>query len=282
MKVSRRRLLAGLAGLASKVTALDSRMQQCRYRADAVLYMFGTPLLTRRGVGTAFLTADERKGDSGTVIRLHFAGISDPKRACGILYAGSHEEWASEQRSSLRAVSYFGFVTAPDEEKKEGFQYATLQSEDSYSFVAVQGRHEPGCAHRERACVALPGKTWRNLADLTGQIRSLFSAADTSRSDLPYPGAVPATFLYTMFTTVRSRQRRWAGAYVHNGRLYRLETESTGESLGAVRLTGHIHDVRTKDSSSFRLWLEPGYDLPRRIEFQPRSCLRIILEREER
>ena len=45
-----------------------------------------------------------------------------------------------------------------------------------------------------------------------------------------------------------------------------------------TRLTGRTSLVGTRQGSTFRMWLDDQSDFPLRIEFQPRSYLRIVLE----
>jgi hypothetical protein len=45
-----------------------------------------------------------------------------------------------------------------------------------------------------------------------------------------------------------------------------------------TRLTGQIREAASGHASTFRLWVDDQSVLPLRIEFQPRSYLRISLE----
>jgi hypothetical protein len=277
MKVSRRQFLFGVAGLAA---TLPVNATQCRYRVDAALSIFGASLFTIRSVGGAAAMVEQREDDSRGTVNLRFAGGSDRQRAHGIVYAGSLEETVSQLRSALLEASYFGFVTASPSEKSDAQQFAEMKSRTGCVFVAVEGRHELGAAHCRRACVSLPSTSWPDLDGLCGQVRTLFPAQEATQNGLNYPDAVPATFLYSAYSAIRSPQTRFVLPYVHNGHLYRLETEKSTDARGLIRLNGKIHDITKKSASTFRLWLEPGCDLPVRIEFQARSCLRLILEKE--
>jgi hypothetical protein len=284
MKVSRRQLLFGFAGLAANIRAVPATLPvnatQCRYRVDAALSIFGASLFTIRGVGSAAAQVDQREEDARGTVNLRFAGGSDRQRAHGIVYAGSLEETVSQLHSALSEANYFGFVTASPSEKSDAQQFSEMKSRTGSVFVAVEGRHEFGAAHCKRASVSLPGSSWPDLDGLCGQVRTLFPAQEATKTGLNYPDAVPATFLYTAYSAIRSPETRLVLPYVHNGHLYRLETEKFTDARGLIRLNGKIHDLSKKSTSMFRLWLEPGCDLPVRIEFQARSCLRLILEKE--
>ena len=73
------------------------------------------------------------------------------------------------------------------------------------------------------------------------------------------------------------------GRYVYNEQEYLLELEATQpgrnrEHLLPVR--GKIRNLRTGYETPFRVWLEEASDsiVPVRIEFQPRSFLRLTFE----
>jgi hypothetical protein len=283
MRISRRRILLAIAGsLTPRVFGAMPRKRQ--YRVDVTISMLGATLFTRGDAGSAFVSLHETDQGEQRIVRLHFAGESNPKRTHGIVYAGSMEESVVERRATCGPapveVTYFGFVTA-SEDREEPVRRAAFERKSTSSFVAVEGQNELGRATRKRVCVALPAETWRDLPDLIAQVRSHFAASDAAGSDLSYPGVVPVTFLYSILAAIRSDRVRTAGSYVHNGRAYRLECEKAPDSQGAVRLAGHIFDESSKRLSTFRLWLKADSDLPMRIEFQPRSYLRITLEREE-
>jgi len=279
MRISRRKILLGLAGLTCLARASAGAVQKRRYLVDATVSMLGAPLMTRQNVGTAFVLLHESGEADRRTLRLHFAGGSNPERAHGVVYAGSTEECVVERCSAPQEATYFGFITAPEDEAQP-IRRAAFERKNSCSFVAVEGQHESGCAHRKRVCIALPTQAWRDMPDLIEQIRSRFAANTVTYPDLYYPG-VPATFLYSTLAAIRSGQSRSSWTYIHNGHSFRLDCEKARETSGNTRLTGHIYDQVSKRASTFRLWLEADSDLPTRIEFQPRSYLRITLEREE-
>jgi len=62
---------------------------------------------------------DESFDGHRKTVSLHFAGGSIPERAHGIVYAGSMEESILEQDSSTVEASYFGFITASQDETLE-------------------------------------------------------------------------------------------------------------------------------------------------------------------
>ena len=145
------------------------------------------------------------------------------------------------------------------------------------AYVAVDELHRCSRVHLRRAVIPT-AKCWTNdRDDLIRGVRSEFSRSTPVEREVDYPApAVPATFLYTVLSAVRSAGRKTSHVYVHNGKRYQLQCEKS-----AGRVTGHIRDLETSRVSTFRLWMEEAGDLPERIEFSPRSYLRISLEREK-
>jgi hypothetical protein len=131
---------------------------------------------------------------------------------------------------------------------------------------------------------------------LSQQIRNGFADADRIATELctPDSSACP-TFLYAVLAALQSDQTHWQSTYIHNARKYRIEWERApdphvGAALVAsqltfhpdavIRVTGRTSCPSTHHVSTFRMWLDNRSHLPLRIEFQPRSYLRISLEHE--
>lgn len=253
-----------------------TRMTTRAYRADVVVTLLGIPVFTRQAAGSAIARVRERMEQTGRTLSLTFAGGSHPARTHGVNYSGSTEEVAVESQG-LESAASFGFVTAsPSDESFDEARHRVEAGSTGAAYVAVDELHRCARVHLRRAVIPTP-QCWANDRDgLIRSVRSQFHRSTPSEREVDYPApAVPATFLYTVLSAIRSSERRTMSAYVHNGKRYRLETEKTG-----ARLTGHIRDLETARTATFRLWLDEEGDLPRRIEFSPRSYLRITLEPE--
>ena len=84
-----------------------------------------------------------------------------------------------------------------------------------------------------------------------------------------------------MATLLKQRARRAAGRYIYNEQEYLLELEPQQTSReGLLPVRGKIRNLRTAHETVFRLWLEEASEsiVPVRIEFQPRSFLRLTFE----
>ena len=265
------------------------------YRADVVVSVLGVPIFSRANVGSAFMALRECSSADVRTTSLQFTGGSRPERAHGVRYSGSLEEATVEQGSALAEAANFGFITAsPEEGYAEARQRVMAKGTSVAAFIAVESIHRPGCVSNSKACVTLPADApapeWRNLI---GQVRSLFSTARLTSSELKVAGGTARTFLYSILAAIRSPESIYACDYVHNGNLFRLDCEKTADRHAAdglasrtmmssaqrvIRVAGRTRNRANGRTSTFKFWLEEGSDYPLRIEFQPRSYLRIVLE----
>ena len=254
-----------------------------QYRADVVVTLLGVPIFSRKNVGGAFAAIQESAEGSRKLVSIRFAGGANPQRTHGFKYDGSLEEVVLADGAVPVQAAYFGFVTSSTNENYDQARqriFAAQKPRDA--FTAAEGQHVAGSARCEKSSISLPDGSTRDLQGLGDEIRARFSDSERSRSELRTSGNAAATFLYAIRAAVRSREPRTAIEYVHNVKPYRLECERAVETHHGegTRFTGHIHDLTTRQVSTFRLWLDDPSGLPRRIEFQPRSYLRITLESE--
>jgi hypothetical protein len=273
----------------------SSRSLQRSYRADVSISLLSVPVFSRQGVGSAIAAVREASQDERRSLEIQFVGGSRPDRAHGIRFCGSIREIGVESDSALIQASYFGFVTAQHEESYEEARQSVLANRKVPAvFTAVEAVHIGACVSNKKVIVDLTSPMWGDWMELGRQVRSQFLNTNPPARESCQPGASTVlTFLYSILGAIRSHQERFTCAYNHNGRQYQLECEKrpdhrTGEALALRNLTacaekvrclsGKVRDAEARRTSSFRLWLEDGSVLPLRIEFQPRSYLRILLE----
>jgi hypothetical protein len=259
--------------------------QSACYRADVSVGLLGIPLFGRRGVGSAWGEIREQTRGERRHYALSFAGGADPARTHGIHYLGSFEEVAIEAESTLEQAATFGFVTVSSSD--ESFEQARQRVTDGNkgkpgTFVVVDELHRASSVRIRRMFVPAAGASWRELPRLDREVRAQFGdSAPLEREVRVSPKEGPRTFLRTVVAAIRSPQPRCNFAYLHDGSRYILECEKQHESTGGadtVRLNGRIRDLDKKKVSTFKLWYAQGADPPVRIEFSPRSYLRITLE----
>ena len=250
-----------------------------RYRADVVITLLGIRVFAREGVGRAFAAIREAAEGQTKIIALQFAGGAIPERSHGVRFDGSMEEVVLE--GSSREAGYFGFVTRSANENYDQARRRILNgAERACTYVAVEGLHSAGCARSERTVVSLPDRCGRGLSELIEQIRAGFRARDRIAEELHTPGvSAPRTFLHSVFMGLRSGSVRFQRDYVHSARRHSLELERISDQPGPVmRFTGRVRDLATQRVSVFWIWLDNRSCLPLRIEFHPRSYLRISLD----
>ncbi len=266
------------------------------YRADVVVAILGVPIFSRQEVGGAVAVLREASQSDRRLVSLQFAGGANPARTHGIHYFGSAEEVVVESRTEpLRAAS-FGFVTTRSS-NQESFEQArqSLMAGNSHpaaAVIAVEQSVGQGKVRNLSATLPAGDVAWRDdWQELAKQVRSEFQQANATAQEANCP-ADALTFLFAVLRALRAPGKS-SFHYFHNAKPYRLECEKAADRHAAenfaakrltsapdtvVRLTGQIHDLAKGHTSTFKLWLDHGSDLPIRIEFSPRSYLRIALE----
>jgi len=266
------------------------------YRADVVVAVLGVPIFSRQGVGGGVAVLREALQGGRRLVSLQFAGGANPARTHGIHYFGATEEVVVESRTEPTRVASFGFVTTRSS-NQESLEQArqSLMAANSHPagvVMAVEQSVELGTVRALSATLPAGDVAWRDdWQELAKQVRSEFQQANATAREVNC-SADALTFLFAVLRAARAPGKS-SFRYFHSGKPYRLETEKAadrhaGESFAAkrltrapgtvARLTGQIHDLTKGHTSTFRLWLDQSSDLPIRIEFSPRSYLRIALE----
>ena len=276
----RRLPLSGQSG--SVKPGIAPRVLSRTYRTDAIILLLGLTIYKRAGVGGG-QTSVEETGEGGSLRRtFFFAGGSDPKRARGLSRLGWMREVVVGPASVPTEASYFGVLTSSPEESLEHARQSRAPASGRSTFSAANGRNTAGhsrsaVTHFEFSSAAV----WSDRS-LIEQAQSTFhSKVDWRESSWPaWPDQAPPTFLFQIATLLQQRTGRATGRYVYSEQEYTLELETGRSRDGLIPVRGKIQNLRTRGDTSFRLWLEEGSDsiIPVRIEFQPRSFLRLTFE----
>lgn len=248
-----------------------------RYRADAVILLLGVPIFKRSSVGSGQVSVEEAGEGANATRTLFFAAGSDPKRAHGLARLG----WMRETVHAAD-VEYFGVMTSSPEESLDSARKSVDATPGAHSlFAAVTGRHADG---RSRSALAqfefAADAAWSDRG-LIDKSLSVFTPASVWRENSwpKWPGQPPPTFLFQLEALLKQRAKR-TGNYIYNEQEYLLELAAPQASERLLAVKGSIRNQRTGNRTSFRVWLEntPGSVVPVRIEFQPRSFLRLSFE----
>jgi hypothetical protein len=244
--------------------------------------LFGVPIYKRAAVGSGKASI-EQTGDGATERRtLFFAAGSDPTRARGLSRLGWMREDVLGPAAAPCEISYFGVLTSSPEESLAHARKSVGDTSAGRSvFSAVSGRNSIGQTRSAITHFEFDSKAAWSDRELIDKARSMFDGVvnwrETSR---PASQNQPApTFLAEIVKLFGAPSKRSSGRYVYNEQEYLLELErhepSRGERL--LPVYGKIRNVRTMVETRFRVWLENGPEsiLPARIEFQPRSFLKL-------
>jgi hypothetical protein len=277
---------ADLPALGARAAVAPSRSTSRTYRADAAILFLGISIYRRAAVGGGRASFEE-SGEGASLRRtIFFAGGSDPKQAHGLRRLGWIEEVISGLVSAPSEAAYFGVLTSSPEESLEHARKSVAAPPSGSSiFSAVSGRHTAGhsrsaVTHFDYADSAI----WSDRG-LIEHAQATFNAkVDWRDSSWPTsPNQAPPTFLLQLATLLKQRARRAEGRYVYNEQEYLLQLETAQTSREREHLLpfrGMVRNLLTAHEVTFRLWLDETTDsiIPVRIEFQPRSFLRLTFE----
>jgi hypothetical protein len=264
-----------------------------RYRADAQVILLGITVLHRRDVGDGSAAWRESTAEDGTAVRLlEFTGRSAPERAAGLNRFGFIQELSRNGDTAQREAIYFGLMTSsPEESAAEARKALHSTSKDAW-YSAIDGHMNAEVIETARAHFLAPART--SLADRQELIeRARQALADAPKTQAPARNA-PYPFLHAL-ASLLCASNATETQYAYNGRLYKLTVEKSPDpkaaslfreqrlispAAGAIRVAGSLRRLEGGKPIDFRLWIEEGAPrpLPLRIEYQPKSYLRLTFE----
>jgi hypothetical protein len=268
-----------------------------RYRADAQVFLLSIPVLHRRGVGEGVAVWRDSRDEPGVDRRfLEFMGRSEPERAAGLNRFGFIQELSRAKGGQDVESRYFGLMTSSPEESAADARKALHTQSGEVPFSAIEGRLAEGCIETVSARFLAPART--SAADrhkLIERARVALAEAPAKTREAPAGGA-PQSFLHVLAGLLTTSEVR-EGQYVYNGRLYRLLVDRARDSKAArvfraaglipatadvTRVSGTLLREDGAKAAEFRIWIEDGAPrpLPLRIEYQPKTYLRLTFEAE--
>ena len=297
-----RRALARLLGWALLPPAMrcgssGDLSRERRYRADAQVLVLSLPILRRSGVGGGSVVWREWREPAGPIRLLEFTGYSNPERAAGLNRLGLIRETSRGERNAIRESSYFGVMTASPEESAAEAHKALQSTATEAAYTAIRGRIAGGQVETATAHFTGPARLSPDRRnELFARAEQALSTAPKKPPEFRANGAIPALFLHALADALRTPELGQT-QYVYNGRLYRLWVRHTADprtaayfrergiiraGAGVVRVAGKVRREAGGKETEFRLWIEEGaaQPVPLRIDFQPKSYLRLVFEAE--
>jgi hypothetical protein len=186
-------------------------------------------------------------------------------------------------------------MTASGEESAEEARKALHPTAAQVAYTAVDARIQSHSMDTATAHFTAPSELSADRrTELERMARQALAAAPHNSVNLSPDRGTPPPFLQAMAELLR-QPGGGEGRYIYNGRLYRLWLRRTadpkageffrarGLASGAVNeLTGRLQRVAGGKPIDFRLWVEQSaaHPVPLRIEYQPKSYLRLAFEAE--
>ena len=311
-RVINRRELLGLLGLSpgllrgdtsplDKLTATwapkSIQNQSAKYRADAIVSFVGINIVSRSSVGTANIKIDvSSAAQEAKTVALWFAAGSAPERARGLNRLGHIHEVVVERGANVLESAYFGLMTSSEEESFAQAKAALgANGADAVPYTAVEGSAAgTSCAYRLYQIKLPTAYNFSRFEDMIGQVKGLLARNEIEPSKKESTASeTPRTFLYAVREAMRSQLQRVNAPFLFNGKPYKLHVEKSADTkMGqqlvtrnvtakadrVMRVTGTIHNLEKGSRTPFKLWFEPGRELPLRFEYKAKSYLNLAFE----
>jgi hypothetical protein len=264
-----------------------------RYRADAHVTVLSVPVLRRSAVGAGKASWAEDAG----IRFLDFSGYSVPERAAGLSRFGLIRELSRLDGNSNEFI-YFGLMTASPEESASEAKKALHAHASNVVYNAIEGRVAPGVAATARAQVTGTAKFSVNEhGELVEMARQALASSSGESAELVPPTNSERTFLQAIAALLH-HPGSGQTLYLYNGQPYRLHLQKSADpkttayfrerrlvssTANVIGAEGTLRREAGGKETTFQLWIEDGAarPLPLRIEYQPKSYLRLVFEVED-
>lgn len=249
----------------------------CHYSVRATVTMLGIPIFSRQEVGGGYASVET--GTSKTTKRtqataLQFAAGAWPHRAAGLNRFGIFKETLIEDAGVAPQVSFAGLMSSSKEANLDEARQALKSGGDVIELTMIRGGSQEGNA-------------WAQTEDLTAQapeswveadgmlVAQLARAPETPPEYLNAQDVAP--FLVTMQRAALCREPSFKTRFFHASKQFVLEAKW---DVNDNELRGTIRSAEGHKLSEFRTRYAQGdaSGVPVRIEYQPRSFLKLTFE----
>ena len=256
-----------------------------RYRVKASVTLLSIPIFSRDDVGAACVMVEELAAGTGRTSAIQFSAGSWPDHISGFNRFGMTQEVMRHEDGAIAESAYFSFMTrSPEKNDEQAWRAFTEPSGVPTLAVARGSATQRSYAFALEHLLAPQGCTWMDCPRLMSMLRdrneSTPKAAATERTERAYP-----TFLHAIRSLIAAGHPNVQCTFMHNAKLYDLRATSSaadGMTLLSGRIVEHAGEQGAHGESNFRVWSRPGdpSGLPARIEFRPRSFLRLVFEQD--
>jgi hypothetical protein len=252
-----------------------------RYRVHASVSLLSIPLFFRDNVGAACVMVEELVAGTGCASAIQFSGGSWPDRIKGYNRYGMTQEVVHREEGVVTESAYCSFLTtAPEKSADQAWRAFADPARTLHLAVARGAATRTNYASTLEHLAAPEGSTWMDCPRLMMMLRNPVTCAQravvTQAAEHAYP-----TFLHAVRTMLAAGRNNSQCTFIHNAKLYDLRTVLSAAE-GMKLLTGYITEQGSRGESDFRVWFHPSdaAGLPSRIEFRPRSFLRLVFEQD--
>ncbi len=254
-----------------------------RYRVDATVLLLGMPLVTKSNVGGAYASIELGSNSESEhalragAVALQFAAGSWPERARGLNRFGIWREAVVERGAEPPRIDFAGFMTDSREKSFEEARSSFVTSKPSAQAIMARGQVNSGAMRTWVERIDLPsGSAWTDSSAILSEAihRDPLSPARQAES------GECTTFLYAMRNAGLAKEPERLQTFSHNGKNYTLETRRHPDN--PLLVSGLIRDHLGARCSEFQTTYAPGdgSGLPTRIQYRPRSFLRLTFEHQ--
>jgi hypothetical protein len=252
-----------------------------RYRVRTAVNLFSIPVISRNNVAAACLAVEDLISGTGRTSAIQFACGTWPGQINGFNRFGMTQEVVREEDGTVAESAYMCFMTSSPERNQDQAWRAFADPSRTLKLSLARGvAARTGYQWTFEQLPAPAGVTWMDSPELMDTFRNENPAAPAAAkregADRAYP-----TFLHSVRVAMACGSPRSQCTFMHNAKLFDLDSVlSTAD--GVTLLTGRITEQGTRSPSEFRIWFHPESpaDLPFRIEFRPRSFLRLVFEQD--
>ena len=275
----------GFRNVLANLSARRVVRYQRHFRAQATVLLLGIAVFRRDDVGAGCATVELGSRSDDTVSALQFAAGSQPERARGLNRFGALWETVIETSGQLAEAAGAGFITSSPEKTLDQARTALHSTGPAVPCAFSSSSSGSGRTEVKKGRFSASGVT--SWVDAPGILRvAEQESRPTMQEETRSVGPV-ATFLYAIRHAILNPDREIRRQFCHNGEFCELITERTSVSSSSsglngshLRMSGVILDRSGEKKSEFVIWIDPNdpSGLPVRIEFYPRSYLRLTFE----